>query len=101
MSKFVRKREHLHDAMSRDGWILPSKHSGICTTTFMLNVRAQEIFCLNSSIQFAAKKCFTPPPKDILRLKLEQRIVELEATGRLPEDMKEKVYRLIGHLRLR
>ena len=46
MSKFVRKREHLHNAMSRDGWVLPSMHSAIATTEWLLKVRNREIFCL-------------------------------------------------------
>ena len=48
MSKFVRKREHLHEAMTRDGWKLPSKYSAIATTEWLLKVRQLEVFCIRT-----------------------------------------------------
>ena len=66
MSKYVRKREHLWQAMERDGWMLPSKHAAICTTGWMLQVRNAEVFCLHRKEEFKERKCFTPPPRQVL-----------------------------------
>ena len=64
MSRYCRKREHLHNALSRDGWILPSKHAAICTTDWMLKVREGNIFCINTNLEdFKIKVCFSPPPR--------------------------------------
>ena len=102
MSKFVRRREHLHEALGRDGWKLPSKHAAICTTEWMLRVRNQEIFCVRSAdVQNGSPVCFTPPPRKMLQEKLERIVVELEAGNHLNADSIPKIHKLIGSLRLR
>ena len=100
MSKYCRTRYHLHSALSQDGWILPSKHSAICTTDFMLRVRDLSVFCpQRDNVQI--KLCFAPPPWTILQAKLESAIIALEARNEVPANERNKVHRLIGHLRLR
>ena len=101
MSKYVRKREHLHEALCRDGWILPSKHAAICTTTWMLQVRNGDIFCLNEKEEFKQKKCYSPPTREILHRKLEDSIIQLEAAGKFDPNVTPRLYKLIGSLRLR
>ena len=87
--------------MMRDGWHLPSKHSAVCTSDWMLAVRNLQVFCPSKKENFTIKKSFAPPPREVLMKKLEQAVVELEATGNIPEEEVPKIHRLIGTLRLR
>ena len=102
MSRYVRKREHLHEAMTRDGWKLPSKHAAICTTEWLLKVRNLEIFCIRTAdIGGGTQTCFSPPPRSLLQEKLEQIIVELEGGNHLNAESIPRIHKLIGSLRLR
>ena len=101
MSKFCRKREHLHNALQRDGWILPSVNAAICTTEWLMKVRGGEIFCIHNKEQFVSKKCWTPPPREVLQKKLEEAIFDLERNKKFAENAIPKVHNLIGSLRLR
>ena len=92
----------MHNAMSRDGWILPSKHSGICTTEWMLKVREDNIFCVHTNLEnYKIRICFSPPPRNMLQEKIERAVIQLEAENQIPMNMVDKVHRLIGSLRLR
>ena len=101
MGKFCRNREHLHQAMLRDGWKLPSKHAAICTTQWLMKVRRKEIFCPTNSEVQTIRVCYSPPPRDILQQKLEAAIVRMEASGETPPALVPAMHALVGSLRLR
>ena len=44
ISRFVRNHKQMHQAMSKNGWRLPSFNSAICTLEFMDQVREGIIY---------------------------------------------------------
>ena len=70
-SKVVRNREHLHLAMRKAGYLLPSLNSPICTMKFMQKARKRIFFVpMKSQVKGEVPECFSFPSKTYLIKKL-------------------------------
>ena len=57
-SKYIRNKPHLHEAVARDGWELPTLSSSICSMEFLQNVRNGSVYCPRREDLNVKKKCF-------------------------------------------
>ena len=65
-SRFVTDRSSLHDAMIRNGYLLPQKGQSICTSEFMRKVRGGSLWCPKHSNAIHPPRLVTHPPRRIL-----------------------------------
>ena len=71
----VRNRTHLHLAMRKAGYLMPSLSSPICTMKFMQKARKRIFFIPKKTEIGVLPECFSWPSKDVLLKKLKQHIL--------------------------
>ena len=71
-SRYIRNRPGKAEAMGRDGWVLPSVHSAICTLDFLEKVRNKVVYCPKEEDVVAFKKCYSRPTRAVLLKYLEE-----------------------------
>ena len=57
----------MHDAISKDGTLLPKLTSSICNMNYLVRVKNQLEYCPKIN-EIANIECLNPPKKDILLL---------------------------------
>ena len=101
MSKVVRSREHLHQAMSRDNWLLPSAKASITSLDFLEKVRTGLIYCPRVDTERSLRKCFAPPPRKVLHEKLEDAIQSKFEEDAIKADVLPQLQRIVLSVRAR
>ena len=91
---FIEGRKTYHDAMRRNGWILPDLNYGICSLKFMQGVRAFEIYCPRVNEVKVPPVCLTPPPQMVLIQKIKKGAKIRESLKQDVSKLKELIYHL-------
>ena len=81
MAKVVRGRRDFHNAMRRNGWLLPALTQPLCTLDFMQQARAGKVFCPRVEMVRRRPVCVAPPPNTTLIAKVRAATEAREAAG--------------------
>lgn len=77
-AKLVRNRAHLHLAMRKAGYVMPSLSSPICTIKFMQKARKRIFFIPKKHEVGIIPECYSWPSKEVLLKKLKQFVLQKE-----------------------
>ena len=98
MSKYIRCREHLHESMLRENYVLPTVSSACVTLDWLTKVRSKVIYCPMRNTDTNFKQCYSPPPRKILQEKLVEGVRMRFHNGELKDDLVDPIKRLIMSL---
>ena len=74
-SKVIRNRTHLHLAMRKAGYLMPSLSSPICSMKFMQKARKRIFFIPKKTEAVNVPECYSWPSKEYLLKKIKQNIL--------------------------
>ena len=98
-SKYIRNKPSMVEALSRDGWLLPSIGSPVCSLDFLDLVRRKVVYCPRRSELTTVKKCFSHPPKAVLYTMFIEACSAKFQRGEIDEVLKIKLENLITVLK--
>ena len=98
-SRYIRNKPGLVEALGRDGWLLPSIHSQLCSLEFLDLVRRKVVYCPRRSELTAVKKCFSHPPKSVLLTMFIEACSAKFQRGEIDESLKVRLENLVTTLK--
>ena len=100
-AKVVRNRTHLHLAMRKAGYLMPSLSSPICTMKFMEKARKRIFFIPKKEEVGNVPECFSWPSKEVLLKKLKRNILQEKPQSELDRQNVELVSRTLAQMKKR
>lgn len=100
-AKVVRNRTHLHLAMRKAGYLMPSLSSPICTMKFMQKARKRIFFIPKKTEVGILPECFSWPSKEVLIKKLKYDILTREPQNEEARKNVELVSRTLALMKKR
>ena len=79
----VRNKKELYKACLRNGYVMPSMKSSLCTIDFMFLVKAEKIYCPTNETLKGRKACPDSPDLKTLLTFITAAIMKHDANGRL------------------
>ena len=98
-NKYIRNKPGFVEALGRDGYIMPSIHSALCTLDFLNAVRKKLVYCPRRDEIPVVKKCYSRPPKAmLLEVFIEGCGAKFER-GEMDDGLKKRLENLITMLK--
>ena len=85
LSASVRNKKELYKACLRNGFIMPSMKSSLCTIDFMFEVKAETMYCPTISDLKGRKACPDPPDIKTLMIFISAAVMKHERNGSLAD----------------
>ena len=83
LAESVRKKKELYKACLRNGYVMPSMKSTICTIDFMFEVKATKIYCPTVAQVRGRRACPDPPDVESLKQFIVVAVAQADYAGRL------------------